>query len=108
MTALQSSHRETDVPFYATAPGGWGSIALWGGLHLLLRALSTPVLGTDDMFENVLVQTLEPGYMLRQPPLYEWLLWSAQQVFGPTIWAALFVKYSLISIAALFLFLKNQ
>ena len=105
MTALQSSHRETDVPFYATAPGVWGIIALWGGLHLLLRALSTPVLGTDDMFENVLVQTLEPGYMLRQPPLYEWLLWSAQQVFGPTIWAALFIKYSLISVAALFLFL---
>nr|WP_244327640.1 glycosyltransferase family 39 protein [Roseibium sp. RKSG952] len=43
--------------------------------------------------------------MLRQPPLYEWVLWSAQQVFGPTIWAALFVKYALISLAALFLFL---
>ncbi|GAA0783783.1 glycosyltransferase family 39 protein [Roseibium denhamense] len=57
------------------------------------------------MFENVLVQTLEPGYMLRQPPLYEWLLWSAQQAFGPTLWAALFVKYGLISVAALFLFL---
>lgn len=72
---------------------------------MLLRALSTPVLGTDDMFENVLVQTLEAGYMLRQPPLYEWLLWCAQQVFGPTIWAALSVKYGLISLAALFLFL---
>ncbi|WP_421982302.1 ArnT family glycosyltransferase [Roseibium sp.] len=105
MAVLQSSHRETDIPFYATPLGVWGIVALWGALHLLLRALSTPVLGTDDMFENVLVQTLEPGYMLRQPPLYEWLLWSAQQVFGPTIWAALFVKYSLISVAALFLFL---
>ncbi|MEO0976957.1 MAG: glycosyltransferase family 39 protein [Pseudomonadota bacterium] len=105
MNALQSSHRESEIPLYATPLGVWAIVALWGALHLLLRALSTPVLGTDDMFENVLVQTLEPGYMLRQPPLYEWLLWSAQQAFGPTIWAALFVKYSLISVAALFLFL---
>ena len=92
-------------PYYATPFGVWSIVALWGLSHLLLRALSTPVLGTDDMFENVLVQTFEPGYMLRQPPLYEWLLFSAQQVFGPTIWAALFVKYGLISLAALFLFL---
>jgi len=96
---------EKSTPFYATALGVWAIVALWGLSHLLLRALSTPVLGTDDMFENVLVQTLQPGYMLRQPPLYEWLLWSAQQAFGPTIWAALVVKYGLISIAALFLFL---
>jgi len=93
------------APFYATPLGVWAIVALWGLSHLFLRALSTPVLGTDDMFENVLVQTLQPGYMLRQPPLYEWLLFGAQQVFGPTIWAALFVKYGLISIAALFLFL---
>ncbi|KZM47548.1 glycosyltransferase family 39 protein [Labrenzia sp. OB1] len=95
----------TPVPFLATPFGVWSIVAAWGLAHLLLRALSTPVLGTDDMFENVLVQTLEPGYMLRQPPLYEWLLWSAQQVFGPTVQAALFVKYGLISLAGLFLFL---
>ncbi|PVB60744.1 glycosyltransferase family 39 protein [Labrenzia sp. 011] len=93
------------TPFYATPFGVWAVVAAWGLAHLLLRALSTSVLGTDDMFETVLVQTLEPGYMLRQPPLYEWLLFTAQQVFGPTIWAALFVKYGLISVAALFLFL---
>lgn len=95
----------TAIPFFATPFGVWSIAAAWGLAHLFLRALSTPVLGTDDMFENVLVQTLEPGYMLRQPPLYEWLLFAAQQIFGPTIWAALFVKYGLISIAALFLFL---
>ncbi len=93
------------TPFYATPLAVWAVVALWGLSHLLLRALNTPVLGTDDMFETVLVQTLEPGYMLRQPPLYEWLLFAAQQLFGPTIWAALFLKYGLISIAAAFLFL---
>lgn len=100
--------KTTSAPFYATPAGVWAIVALWGLAHLLLRSLWTPVLGTDDMFENVLVQTLEPGYMLRQPPLYEWLLWSAQQLFGPTIQAALFVKYGLISVAALFLFLTAR
>ncbi|MBN9669758.1 ArnT family glycosyltransferase [Roseibium aggregatum] len=102
-TAANSS--PVRVPLYATPLGVWAIVALWGLAHLLLRGLNTPVLGTDDMFENVLVQTLEPGYMLRQPPLYEWLLWSAQQVFGPTIFAALFLKYGLVSLAATFLFL---
>ncbi|MXN63360.1 hypothetical protein GR183_00455 [Stappia sp. GBMRC 2046] len=101
--AISQSDEET--PLFATPFGVWAIVAGWGLAHLLLRALSTPVLGTDDMFENVLVQTLEPGYMLRQPPLYEWLLWTVQQVFGPTIWSFLFLKYGLISLAALFLFL---
>lgn len=100
-----TASRVSEASFYATPFGVWAVVALWGLAHLLLRALSSPVLGTDDMFETVLVQTLEPGYMLRQPPLYEWLLFSAQQVLGPTIFAALFVKYGLISLAALFLFL---
>ncbi|TYC63608.1 glycosyltransferase family 39 protein [Rhodobacterales bacterium] len=104
---MTSAGNPTSVspPFYATPLGVWAIVAAWGLCHLLLRALNTPVLGTDDMFENVLVQTLDAGYMLRQPPLYEWLLWSSQQVFGPTVQAALFLKYGLISVAAVFLFL---
>ncbi|MBO0344710.1 ArnT family glycosyltransferase [Roseibium limicola] len=92
-------------PAYATPLGVWLVVVAWGGAHLLLRALASPVLGTDDMFENVLVQTLQPGYVLRQPPLYEWLLWSVQQLTGPTIWSFLLLKYGLISLSALFLFL---
>lgn len=94
-----------EIPFWATPSGVAGLVAIWGLAHLMLRAGSTPVLGTDDMFENILVQALQPGYMLRQPPLYEWLLWTFQQVFGPTIWSFLTLKYGLISLSALFLFL---
>ncbi|NBN63792.1 glycosyltransferase family 39 protein [Pannonibacter tanglangensis] len=75
-------------------------VALWALAHLLLRGLLSPVIGTDDMMENVLAQTLEPGYSLRQPPLYEWLLWSLQQVVGPTIWSFLLLKYALLLGAA--------
>ncbi|WP_417671371.1 ArnT family glycosyltransferase [Roseibium sp.] len=92
-------------PFYATPLGVWLIVAGWGLAHVLLRSLMSPVLGTDDMFENILVQELHAGYMLRQPPLYEWLLWSVQQVTGPVIWSFLLLKYGLISLSALFLFL---
>ena len=44
---------------------------------------------------NVLAQTLEPGYVLRQPPLYEWMLWSVQRVTGPTLPSFLVLKYGL-------------
>lgn len=93
------------APFFATPFGVWCVVAGWGLAHVLLRSLLSPVLGTDDMYENVLVQVLQPGYILRQPPLYEWLLWSVQQVTGPTIWSFLLLKYGLTSLSALFLFL---
>lgn len=106
---MRSDHMPAgSSPFYATPLGVFLIVALWGATHLVLRASFSGALGTDDMFEAILVQKLSAGYMLRQPPLYEWLLWSAQQVVGPTIWAALLVKYGLISLASLFLFLTAR
>ena len=102
VSSLSSSR---PVPFYATPFGVWAVVAAWGLAHVLLRALWTPVLGTDDMFENIFVQELSAGYILRQPPLYEWLLWGVQQVTGPVIWSFLLLKYGLTSVSALFLFL---
>jgi len=101
----RDSQQGANAPFYATPLGVWLIVALWGLSHMVLRGLSTSVLGTDDMFENILVQQLSAGYMLRQPPLYEWLLWSLQQLAGPTIWSFLGLKYGLISLSALFLYL---
>lgn len=71
-------------------------VLVWALTHLLLRGLSSSVIGTDDMMENVFLQTLEAGYSLRQPPLYEWLLWPLQQLTGPTIWSFLILKYGLV------------
>ncbi|WP_068082581.1 glycosyltransferase family 39 protein [Polycladidibacter stylochi] len=92
----QSLYHETRLPFYAR---GYGVLTIVAGyllLHLLLRGYFSPILGTDDMFENVYVQELRLGYQLRQPPLYEWLLYGVQQVVGPTIWSFLILKYSLV------------
>ena len=40
---------------------------------------------------------LAGGYQLRNPPLYEWLLWAVQQLFGPGPLSYLVLRYSLIA-----------
>ena len=55
-----------------------------------MRLAIWPNLPQDDVTSNVLAQTLEPGYVLKQPPLYEWMLWSVQRVTGPTLPSFLF------------------
>ena len=52
-------------------------------LHATLRLALSSNLPQDDVTANILAQTLEPGYLPRQPPLYEWLLWMVQRVAGP-------------------------
>ncbi len=43
--------------------------------------------------------------MPRQPPLYEWLLWSVQQLTGPTLPSFLLIKYGLLTGTVAFLYL---
>lgn len=73
-------------------------------LHLVLRGYFSPTLSTDDMFENVFVQELRFGYQVRQPPIYEWMLFGIQRIFGPTIWSFITLKYLLVLGFALFIY----
>ncbi len=73
-------------------------------LHGILRGYFSPTLSTDDMIENVFVQELRLGYQVRQPPIYEWLLYAVQKVLGPTLWSFLILKYALVLCFALFLY----
>ena len=78
-----------------------GVVAFWavyGVAHALLRLSITRTLTLDDSRASELVQTLSLGYQLRQPPLYEWLLWFSQQAFGSGIESHLVVRYSLIAL----------
>ena len=43
--------------------------------------------------------------MLKQPPLYEWMLWSVQRVTGPTLPSFLILKYGLLTATFAFLYL---
>jgi hypothetical protein len=77
-------------------PGVVAFWAVYGVAHALLRLSITRTLTLDDSRASELVQTLSLGYQLRQPPLYEWLLWFSQQAFGRGIESHLVVRYSLI------------
>jgi hypothetical protein len=77
-----------------------GVIVFWiahGLAHSLLRLSMTRTLTLDDSRESELVQNFALGYQVRQPPLYEWLLWLSQQAFGTGIESHLVVRYSLIA-----------
>jgi len=44
---------------------------LYGLAYAGMRLAISPNLPQDDVTSNVLAQTLEPGYVLKQPPLYD-------------------------------------
>jgi hypothetical protein len=70
---------------------------IYGLAHASLRLGVSRTLSIDDARANELTQTFAFGYQIRQPPLYEWLLWSVQQALGPGIESHLLVRYSLIA-----------
>src|SRR4249919_3308018 len=76
---------------------------LYGLVYAGMRLAISPNLPQDDVTSNILAQTLEPGYVLKQPPLYEWLLWSVQRVTRPTLPSFLFLKYGLLTATFAFL-----
>ena len=57
---------------------------LYGFVYAGMRLAISHNLPQDDVTSNILAQTFEPGYALKQPPLYEWMLWAVQRVTGPT------------------------
>lgn len=78
---------------------------LYGLVYSCLRLSISHNLPQDDVTANILAQTLEPGYVLKQPPLYEWLLWSVQRFTGPTLPSFLLLKYGLLTATFAFLYL---
>jgi len=71
-------------------------LAAYGVFHLVLRISLATSIGIDDSVENVFAQVLAPGYDIKQPPLYAWLLWLVQRVTGPTMISFLILKYTLL------------
>lgn len=65
-------------------------------LHLGLRLILSPVLGTDDVEQAVCAQSLALGCDLRQPPLYTWLQWLSNRLAGEGLFGIFLFKYSLL------------
>lgn len=77
-------------------------------VHVTARLLASGNLGEDDPYDNLLIQTLAPGYGIRQGPLYDWALWLLQQGLGTGVHAFLLLKYGLLVAMAGFLFLATR
>lgn len=52
----------------------------------------------DDSEQLLFAQTLAGGYNPAQPPLYTWLVWAAQHVFGVSLAAVLVVKFAALGL----------
>ena len=85
-------------------PGVIAAVALYSACHITARLIASSNLGEDDPLDAVLTQTLEPGYLPRQPPLYDWALWLVQQVTGPGALPFQLLKYGLLTATCAFIF----
>jgi 4-amino-4-deoxy-L-arabinose transferase-like glycosyltransferase len=81
-------------------------LALFVGLHMALRLATSPVLAIDDAREALLSQTFELGYLPRQPPLYNWMVWASVRLFGVSVATLTLCRYATLSVAYLFLYLS--
>jgi 4-amino-4-deoxy-L-arabinose transferase-like glycosyltransferase len=78
---------------------------IYGLVHGGLRLVVSDAVPIDDIKSNVYTQTLQLGYVAKQPPLYEWMLWLVQRLTGPTLASFLILKYALLTATFAFLYL---
>ncbi|MBS1161738.1 MAG: hypothetical protein H6R15_4157 [Proteobacteria bacterium] len=94
--------------FPFTLPGVVLIVAIYALVHATTRLLASGNLGEDDTLDNLLIQTLSPGYSTHTGPLYDWLLWLLQQAFGTGLAPFLALKYTLLVVMAGGLFLITR
>jgi 4-amino-4-deoxy-L-arabinose transferase-like glycosyltransferase len=71
---------------------------LWSSAFVLMLWAVSPGRTLQDALAAELLQGhLAGGYQLRNPPLYEWLLWTVQQLVGPGPLSYLILRYALIA-----------
>ncbi len=86
-----------------------GVVAFWliyAASFLVLNLLLAPGRSLQDAIEAELLQGhLSGGYQLKNPPLYEWLLWTVQLVLGPGPLSYLVLRYALIATTGILFYL---
>jgi 4-amino-4-deoxy-L-arabinose transferase-like glycosyltransferase len=80
-------------------------LGLYLALHVGLRLALSSVVAIDDAREALFSQTLQAGYLPRQPPLYNWLAWAGVRVLGVHAAALIVCRYLTLGLAYLFLYL---
>lgn len=105
MTASHSGPGEPDSRrWFFSLKGVLIVIVAYVSAHLFARLGASRNLGEDDPYENILTQVLAFGYDPVQPPLYNWVLWTVQQLTGPHLISFLIIKYALLVAIACLLF----
>jgi 4-amino-4-deoxy-L-arabinose transferase-like glycosyltransferase len=92
----------------ATTGGVVVLLGLYALVHVVLRLTLPASLGIDDARETLLAQTLAWGYLPRQPPLYNWLVWGAFRILGVGAAGLALVKYGLLFLTYLFVYLAGR
>ena len=86
------------LSFILTTPGVVSFWLLSGAAFVLMLWLVSPGRTLQDAEEAELMQRhLAGGYQLRDPPLYEWMLWATQQLTGTGPLSYLILRYALIA-----------
>ncbi len=85
-----------------------GASLLYATLHAAIRFVLSPTLGYDDAEQALFAQTFAGGYGFAQPPLYTWILITANGVFGHGLASHVFIRLGLQFLFLLFTWLAAR
>lgn len=101
----------------STAPGALSSrqpfahplfwLVAFALAHVAVRVAASPALKWDEAEQMLWSQQLALGYGA-QPPLYTWLQWLMNQVFGPSVLALSLLKHSLLALTYALMYLAGR
>jgi len=83
-------------------------LALYVLIHVVLRVTLSPTLTADDARDAFSAQSLESGYLPKQPPLFNWLVLAAFRVLGVSVVSLTLVKYLLLGLVYGFVYLCGR
>ncbi|WP_416401419.1 ArnT family glycosyltransferase [Alicycliphilus denitrificans] len=75
--------------------------------HVAVRVAVSPALKWDEAEQLLWSQELALGYGA-QPPLYTWLQWLVNQVFGPSVLALAALKHTLLALTYALMYLAGR
>lgn len=102
-TAIQNT------PYWATPKGVLVIVLVYMAAHFVLRMLMWPSLGVDDAEQALFTQHFQWSYRYRAPPLFTWLLIPIERLTGgPGILSITILRYVLLSVLALFVYLAAR
>ncbi|WP_348688424.1 ArnT family glycosyltransferase [Acidovorax soli] len=75
--------------------------------HVVVRVAVSPALKWDEAEQMLWSRELALGYGA-QPPLYTWLQWLTNQVFGPSVLALSLLKHTLLALTYTLMWLAGR